>query len=248
VTEEKIILPATSKKILILKNETREGPGIIGDLIDEYGIGKNITDLCAGESAGNPEEFCAVIVLGGPGSANDQSPKMLSELDLIRAVLDKGIPHLGICLGMQILVRVAGGNVVKCPVKELGFRSREGEPYSVELTQEGRKDPIFKGLENKFPVFHLHGETVVLAHNMELLAAGNLCRNQIIRINTAAYGIQCHFELTSEMFESWLAEDEDLNQIDPDLLREDFMKLKDTCLATGRKLFRNFLRIAGYPV
>ncbi len=248
MSEEKKILPATSKKILILKNETREGPGIIGDLIDEYGIGKHITNLCAGESAGNPEEFGAVIVLGGPDSANDQSPKMLSELDLIRTVLDKGIPYLGICLGMQILVRAAGGNVVKCPLKELGFRSCEGEPYSVELTPEGRKNPLFKGLENKFQVFHLHGETVVLTHSMELLASGKLCRNQIIRINPAAYGFQCHFELTTEMFETWLAEDEDLHQIDPDLLREDFMKMKDTYFATGRKIFRNFLEIAGYPV
>ena len=43
--------------------------------------------------------------------------------------------------------------------------------YSMlELTASGRKDPLFKGIEDSFNVFHLHGETVILTEKMELLA------------------------------------------------------------------------------
>nr|WP_287222515.1 gamma-glutamyl-gamma-aminobutyrate hydrolase family protein [Prosthecochloris sp.] len=63
----------------------------------------------------------AVVTLGGPQSANDTDRAMRRELENLKAILDKKIPYLGICLGMQTLVKAAGGNVITCPIKETGF-------------------------------------------------------------------------------------------------------------------------------
>jgi GMP synthase (glutamine-hydrolysing) len=236
------------KEILIIKNISREDAGLLKDILRENGIIFKVVDLSQGQEIESIDGYGAVVVLGGPDSANDESPRMKSELALIRKTLDAKIPYLGICLGLQGMVKAAGGLVVKCPVREIGFLDQNREYYLVELTEEGRKDSLFKGIRNTFNVFHLHGETVILSENMKLLAAGKVCSNQIIKIGSNAYGIQCHIELTTEMFETWINEDPDLLKIDKEQLRSDFQAIRDTYLLTGRQLFQNFLRTAGFRI
>jgi GMP synthase (glutamine-hydrolysing) len=234
------------KQILIIKNITREGPGIIENVIREYGIKYTILDLSKSTAPGSLKKYGAVVILGGPDSANDENQKMEYELDLIRDVIKSNIPYLGICLGLQTLVKATGGQVVKSQFKEVGFRDQNGAYYRVELTEEGERDQLFAGLDNSFDVFHLHGETVLLTENMKLLATGKFCRNQIVKIGLTSYGIQCHFELTREMLEFWINDDPDLQKLDKKELRSDFLKLKEKYIQTGNQLFRNFLNIAGF--
>jgi|WetSurMetagenome_2_1015567.scaffolds.fasta_scaffold92866_2 GMP synthase (glutamine-hydrolysing) len=234
------------KEILIIKNITREDTGLLGDIIRENGIKYKVIDLSKGDTIGSVENYGAVVVLGGPDSANDESLKMKSELALIREVLEEGIPYLGICLGLQTMVKAAGGQVVKCPAKEIGFREQNGQYYNVGLTESGRKDPLFDGIDDTFNVFHLHGETVIITEKMRLLAEGKSCRNQIVKAGTNAYGIQCHFELTEEMFETWINEDPELLIFDIRQLRSDFRTIRHLYLKTGRRLFQNFVRLAGF--
>jgi GMP synthase-like glutamine amidotransferase len=95
-------------------------------------------------------------------------------------------------------------------------------------------------------VFQLHGETVELAPSgMELLATGSGCRNQAVRVGKNGYGLQCHFELTREMFESWCRIDPDLEQMDYRELMAEFDRRYEEYTATGMKLMENFLRISG---
>ena len=235
-----------TKEILIIKNITREDSGLLGEIIRELGIKNHVIDLSRGEKIRSVEKYAAVVVLGGPDSANNETPKMKSELAVIRKVLAEGIPYLGICLGFQVMVKAGGGQVVKSPVKETGFRDQEGHYYSIGLTESGRKDPLFDGMDDSFIVFHLHGETVIAEENMDLLAEGRSCRNQIVKSGPNAYGIQCHFELTPEMFTDWINEDPDLKELDADQLRADFRALGGKYSETGRQIFHNFLRIAGF--
>ena len=60
-----------------------------------------------------------MMVFGGPDSANDDTEKMKQELQRISEILDAEIPYLGICLGMQALVKAAGGTVRKNKIKDL---------------------------------------------------------------------------------------------------------------------------------
>jgi GMP synthase (glutamine-hydrolysing) len=241
-----MIQTSEKKEILILKNIAREDAGILGDIIRENGIRHKIIDLSKGEYITSVENYGAVVVLGGPDSANDETLKMKTELALIHEVLEANIPFLGICLGLQTLVKASHGEVVECPVKEAGFRDREGKFFTVELTEEGRRDPLFNGINDSFNVFHLHGETVILPENMALLATGKNCRNQIVKAGSCSYGIQCHFELTEELLETWINEDPDLQKMDKYLLLSDYRSLSEGYKQTGRRIFRNFLIKAGY--
>lgn len=234
------------KEILIVKNITREGPGLLEERLQERGIKYTIADLNHGDSFPSTESYGAVVVLGGPDSANDENKKMENELTRIREAIAARIPYLGICLGLQTLVKAAGGAVVKSPTKEVGFIDPEGNNFTVELTNEGKQDPLFEGLDNTFNVFHLHGETVELTNDMTLLGVGKFCRNQIAKIGTNAYGIQCHFELTPEMFEAWINEDPDLLQLNQEQLRTNFKAIQEEYTRVGRQLFENFLKIAGF--
>lgn len=234
------------KEILIVKNISEEGPGLLEELLQERGIGYQVADLQQGELFPPVENFGAIVVLGGPDSANDCNEKMENELARIAEVIALQIPYLGICLGLQTLVKAAGGKVVKNPMKEIGFIDPDGNPFAVELTSEGKRDPMFEGLDHSFEVFHLHGETVELTAGCTLLGVGRLCPNQIVRVGPNAYGIQCHFELTAEMFGVWLNEDADLLLLDKEVLQAQFESIRVKYTHVGRQLFHNFLKLAGF--
>lgn len=234
------------KKVLIVKNISHEGAGLLETALFESGIASKCVDLAAAEPFPDPCQYSAVVVLGGPQSANDESPAMLLQLRQIERTLHEGIPYLGICLGMQALVKAGGGNVVKCRIKEVGFNDPEGRAYRIELTPSGKEDPMFEGLADNFPVFQLHGESVELAASgMELLATGKGCRNQAVRVGKNAYGLQCHFELTVSMFSEWIGIDSDLKRMNRFSLMKQFDMLRTEYKATGLKLMINFLTIAG---
>ncbi len=234
------------ENLLIIKNSTSEGPGLLEVLLKERHISYSVIDLCRDYEIPSIEELKAVVILGGPDSANDDNKKMKDELQFIGKILDARIPYLGICLGLQTLVRAGGGRVIKSPVKEIGFRDPDNNLFSVALTGEGARDPLFKGLGRNLNVFHLHGETVEPAEGMVLLATGKFCHNQVVRAGINAYGIQCHFELTKEMFEDWISSDPDLLRLDSRYLKKDYQLLEQEYIKTGKTLLTNFLAIAGY--
>lgn len=233
------------KEILILRNEPRENPGLIEIVLKKHNLIYSIIDFKSDTRFTDLEQYGAVIVLGGPESANDQTPKMLNELDFIKTVVDAGIPYMGICLGLQTLVKAMGGTINKCQIPETGFRGPGGSFFRIKLTEEGKADRLLSNLQGAFNVFQLHGETVQLSPEMTLLATGNFCRNQIVRVGDSAYGIQFHFELTDELLQTWMEEDDDLQRLDRSDLLKDFNLLKNAYSKTGWQLVENFLVISG---
>ncbi len=234
-----------TKPILVVQHIAHEGPGLLAGVLEEHSISSITVDLSKGERYPDPRNFSAVITLGGPQSANDPNPVMSSELDAIKIVLQENIPYLGICLGMQTLVKAAGGTVKACETKEIGFLDPGGVPFSVELTPDGREDPLFRDLGSTFRVFQLHGETVALDESMALLATGKICRHQIVKASERAYGIQSHFELTPELLGSWLEIDNDLQRMDRRKMLEEFEAIQGDYEKTGTLLLKNFLRVVG---
>ncbi|MEI8032660.1 MAG: type 1 glutamine amidotransferase [Chlorobiaceae bacterium] len=234
------------KPLLIIRNITHEGPGLLESALTAHGLRSRNVDLSKGESFPDPCHYSALVVLGGPQSANDDTQSMQEQLRRIRTALDAGLPYFGICLGMQALVKAAGGEVVRCQTKETGFFDPLGAGYRMELSDEGRRDPLFEGLMESIRVFQLHGETVELPPSgVELLATGGHCRIQAVRAGSNAYGLQCHAELTREMFSEWIGIDADLKKMESAELLQQFDAFRDEYSATGLKLLENFLRIAG---
>ncbi len=235
-----------TRKLLIVKNITHEKAGLLETLLCEHGIASHSEDLSAGGTFPDPRGYSALVVLGGPQSANDETPAMLLQIRRIEQALHEEIPYLGICLGMQCLVKAGGGKVMRAPVKECGFVDPVGNPYRIDLTPAGRKDALFSGLGKSFPVFQLHGETVALAATeMELLATGRHCPIQAVRVGKNGYGLQCHFELTDAMFAEWFESDTDLMGMNRDDLMKQFENIREEYHSTGLKLLYNFLKISG---
>jgi GMP synthase (glutamine-hydrolysing) len=234
-----------SKPVLIIKNATLEGPGIIGEVLHENGVSMDIRDLDAGDSFPSPQDYRAMIVMGGPNSANDATVKMQNEIQNIRSALSAKIPYFGVCLGLQTLVKAAGGSVRKNEIKEVGCSDNVGHPFTVELTEQGKEDPLMKDVDDPLPMFHLHGETVELTPRMTLLGVGKWCRNQVVRVTNNAYGIQGHLELTPEMLHELYANDIDLSKINQNHLLEEWEAFRKRYEDNCRLLIRNFLSIVG---
>ncbi len=232
-------------EVLIVKNVTHEGPGLLQEFIREAGLGFDEIDLDGGDAWPALDDYEIMIVLGGPDSANDGTSKIQQELQQIHTWVSAGRPYLGICLGLQLLVKAMGGRVEKNPVKEVGFFDPQGKLYEVEVTPEGARDPLFSGLPAALPVFQLHGETVVLTPDMTLLGSGRHCRNQVVRVGQTAYGLQCHFELTPRLLEEWASEDPDLKPLSKAELLDHFKKTESGYRSTACGLFTRFLKQAG---
>jgi GMP synthase (glutamine-hydrolysing) len=232
-------------KVWFVKNRTHEGAGLFSFFTKRHEIPSLIVDLHQGGKFPEVAKGDAVVILGGPDSANDAEPKILRELEALRKYLRDGIPCLGVCLGLQLLVKAAGGIVFQNPVKEIGFRDPGGGWFEMEKTADGKKDPLLEGIPDLCKVFQLHGETVGLTPSMTRLAQGRSCENQIVRVQERAYGIQGHVELSERMFEDWLAKDEDLRTMNAGELRLDFSAVRLELEQSSEVLFKNFLRISG---
>ncbi|MDW7732092.1 MAG: type 1 glutamine amidotransferase [Methanolobus sp.] len=232
-------------KVLVIKNISREGPGILKNILNENRVSYDIVDPGSGEDIPDPVEYSAVFVFGGPDSANDRTEKMIDELKKVRTAVENRIPYMGICLGMQVLVKACGGEVRKNDVKEVGFKGPDDEYFKVDICADREKESLFNGLGNSLKIFHLHGETVALTDEIELLATGKFCRYQIVKVGENAYGVQGHFELTPEMLDLWLENDPDLKELERDEIRNDFQMILEEYTTNAEKLFTNFLRIAG---
>ncbi len=245
------------KKALVVTNIRREQPGTILEVLKQNGWNFTLVNLNEGEKFPSPKKFGALIVMGGPPSANDTAGKcswMPNEIKRIQEALAENVPYLGVCLGVQTLVKAAGGEIIASPRKEVGFRESYQVPlgkfYSVQLTPAGRKDQFFEGLPDTFPVFHLHGEAVQLFPTMSpsaiLLGTSEVVLNQIVKVGEFAYGTQGHFELTPQMLDIWLRDDTDLLSLGKrgiEQVRRDFLQLQVEYTKTATKMFTNFLHL-----
>lgn len=230
-------------KALIVQNVAREGPGLIGEVLNKRKYWIDIIDF-NGKDFPELSNYDVAFALGGPDSANDETTKMKEELQIVKEIIKLHIPYFGVCLGMQILVKTAGGDVFPNKIKEIGCRDSAGSYYEVELTADGMDDTIFNGINSTFKIFQLHGETVALKDNMKLLGIGKHCKNQIVKIGNCAYGIQGHPEVTETMLREWLAEDSMFDKYDKNAILKDCRDSQEEYESNGLRLINNFLDIA----
>lgn len=233
------------QSVLIIQHLEHEGPGLIQTMLDEHQIPFEVINHKDGVTLPSPADYAAVIVLGGPMSANDETPMMKETLRFAEDVAQSRVPFYGVCLGLQVMVKAAGGEVIKNDVREIGFRDEQDTFFSVDVTEHGLEDPLMKKLPETFAMFHLHGETVELEKGMTLLASGEWCVNQIVRIAPTQYGIQGHLELDNDMFTEWCKKDPWLKECDQKKLQEDWRTRRTELQLAHRVLFGNFLSVAG---
>ena len=184
--------------------------------------------------AGRPElgGADAVIVLGGSmhPDQDDEHPWLPEETRVLRGLLDRGTPLLGVCLGAQMLARAAGGAVLPAPEPEIGW-------FDVEVTEPA--DPLLGPLPSRFEAFQWHSYTYELPPGAVEIARSPVC-SQGFRLGDRAWGVQFHPEVTAAQIESWLA-DEDDPAPDPERLRRETAGRIEAWNELGRALCRRFL-------
>jgi GMP synthase (glutamine-hydrolysing) len=179
--------------ILILRHEAFEHLGHFAAVLEERHVSYRYHEL--GEPLPS-EQHSAVIIMGGPMSANDNLPGLRDELGLIERSLAENLPLLGICLGSQLIAKSLGTRVHRNSQLEIGW-----EP--VWFTDVAKHDPLFAEAPSPETFFHWHGETFDLPSGAEWLAYSEKCRHQAYRYGRNVYGIQFHPEITAEMIADW---------------------------------------------
>jgi GMP synthase-like glutamine amidotransferase len=183
-------------------------------------------------------DVSALIVLGGAMGANDDAlhPFLVGLKKLIREVVDRGIPYLGICLGGQLLATVMGARVVSNRWEELGT-------LPVTLTAAGATDRLFAGIAPEFTTFQWHHDSFDLPAESVLLASSAACSHQAFRIGSCAWGLQFHPEVTGQIIRDWSAWDPATAARTDSLVAAFTAGAADYSAIAGQML-ENFLRIA----
>ena len=146
----------------------------------ELGVYAEVTpsETPAGELAGRK----GIIISGGPSSVYDPGSPTIDP-----ALLESGIPFLGICYGHQLMAHLLRGSVEKGDKGEYGFAQ-------LDLTAA---DSIFRGVSGRQQVWMSHRDLVVQPPDgFEVLATTATC--PVAAMGSAAlglYGVQFHPEV-----------------------------------------------------
>jgi GMP synthase-like glutamine amidotransferase len=230
--------------ILVIKHISIEGPGIIGEFFNH--TTQRIKTIDLEENDELPEDFSkieAVIILGGPMNVyeEDKFPFLRDEDIFLKKAIRKEIPLLGICLGAQLLAKACGAKVKRASVEEIGW-------YKISLTEEGKKDALFKDIGKELDVFQWHEDTFEIPEGATLLATSDgTCKNQAFRFGKSIYGLQFHIEVTPKMLESWvrcyLDRDKQIELDAQKMLIDNAYRKKEQFVEQAHKILLNFSRI-----
>ena len=122
-----------------------------------------------------------IILSGGPCSVYDKDAPNCDQ-----RVFDMGLPVLGICYGLQLMVHALGGKVRGADKREYGHAN-------VEITQDSR---LFDAIPTKLSVWMSHGdEAVELPSGFRLMASSPNAVAAIQNPEKKMWAVQFHPEV-----------------------------------------------------
>jgi GMP synthase (glutamine-hydrolysing) len=229
-------------RTLVLQHIACEPPGVFEDVLLERGADLHRVELDEGDPLPDWRDFDAIVAMGGPMSANDEGelPWLRDEKRLIGEAVRAGVPYWGVCLGVQLLASALGARVYPGDVPEVGL-------LPVELTGDGRADPVFGDLNATLVTLQWHGDTFDLPEGAVRLASSPAYANQAFRVENA-YGVQFHLEVSAEMAREWAEVPEYIASLERTLGPErapvflaEIEASADDMRAAGRTLFERWL-------
>ncbi|HXF01162.1 MAG TPA: type 1 glutamine amidotransferase [Solirubrobacterales bacterium] len=231
-------------RALAIVFERDAGPGVFAQASGARGVDLD-SWIFDGRTAA-PRElngYDAVLVFGGSmhPDQEDAYPWLAEAKALLRELLGRGTPLLGVCLGGQLLADAVGPPSRRAREPELGW-------YEVELTPEGKSDPVLGPLAPRFTAFEWHRHEFRLPRGGIPLAKSAVCL-QAYRVGDTAWGIQFHAEVTPEDADAWIQDDrekQDATRIvgDFDAMRKRTRAAMGTWNELGRGLCDRFLAAA----
>jgi GMP synthase (glutamine-hydrolysing) len=217
------------------------GPLVRSELFADVAreAGHDVDEWSAVDDAAPPrpvDEYDAVFVFGGHMNVDEESahPWLRSEDELIRDLVAREMPVLGVCLGGQMLAKAAGAHVGPSPERERGF-------VGAELTDEAEGDPIFGSFPRTFDVFSMHEYAFHVPEGAVELARSSVC-SQAFRLGDRAWAVQFHPEIRLEQIAEWLRRDAEHD--DGDRILAELRDRIDEWQSFGAELCRSFLAAA----
>ena len=233
-------------RILVFQHVDCEHPGSLRQFLAEDGVEWDAIYLHRGDKIPSFDNYDALWVMGGPMDVWDieENPWLVDEKEAIRnwvSVLKK--PYLGLCLGHQLLADALGGTCGPQKVPEIGV-------LEIELTYEGRSDPLFKGTAEKQRCLQWHSVRVAQApEGAVILARSDACSIQAMRIGQNAWSMQYHIEIEPDTVENWGAIPAYAEALTSTLGEGALLGLKKNtdenmtqCLNCARQVYDNFMR------
>ncbi|MEZ5774056.1 MAG: type 1 glutamine amidotransferase [Hyphomicrobiaceae bacterium] len=234
---------------MVFQHIACEHPGQLRRFLAEDGIVWRAVELDEGEPIPPLEDYDALWVMGGPMDIWDveEHPWLVAEKRAIRHfVRELGRPYLGLCLGHQLLADALGGTCGPQRPPEIGV-------LDVELTDEGRRDPIFAGMKLRQKALQWH--SVRVAEPPEgaiVLASSPACRVQAMRVGRHAWSMQYHVEVEPDTVATWgevpayrQALVATLGEAALGTIRTDAAAAMDGFLESSRQLYHNFMAAIG---
>jgi GMP synthase (glutamine-hydrolysing) len=135
-----------------------------------------------------------VLMLGGAGSycITEGGLRVLPNVyELVRQARKRKIPTLGICFGSHVLTVAFGGRLLN------DKEGQETGTFEVALTDQGKQDPVFSKLPEKFMAQLGHKDFIMqIPEGAQTLATSELSGTQAwVFPNELVYAIQFHPEL-----------------------------------------------------
>lgn len=186
------------KPVLVLQNLCADGPAYLGTWLRARGIAHDVRNTEAGDDwPTSVNGYCALAVLGGAMSANDDLPSLRHAEALILQAMERGVPVIGHCLGGQLMARALGAAVVPSPAPEIGWQR-------IEMHERAQAREWF-GDAPAHTVLQWHYEAFGLPDGAQLLASNAACPHQAFAIGSHL-ALQFHLEVDAEKLRVWAAE------------------------------------------
>lgn len=198
------------KQILVVIHQKHSSSGAIGHILRAKGYHLDVRCPAQGDHLPTDlDHHEAVIVFGGPMSANDDQtlPFIRQELDWLPIALETNKPFLGVCLGAQLLARILGGKIAPHPegIMEIGyFQIQPVEHFFRDALKEYSPPEQSKHFNHPRYVYHWHKEGIELPTTATKLAGGSTFSTQAFCYGDYAYGVQFHPEINTELMQKWL--------------------------------------------
>ena len=199
------------KKLLVLKNIEREGPGLFLKIAKEKGFLPEIYNLSLGEKLPEPKKDDLILIMGGPMSVRDINNEkyfwLREETYFLKRAIENQISIIGVCLGAQLLAHVLGGKIER--LKDESNKENKPELGWSEISsiEEKSNEKINLSIKEPLKVLHWHGDRIILPPQAKLLASSNRCREQLFKVGESIYGLQFHVETEGDMTSDWIKDD-----------------------------------------
>ena len=199
------------KKLLVLKNIDREGPGLFQKVAKEKGFLPEIYNLSLGDELPEPKKDDLILIMGGPMGVRDIKNRkyfwLREETKFIKRAIENKIYIIGVCLGAQLLAHILGGKIV--PLKdELNIANKPELGWSdIFSLSEKYNDISNLSIKEPLKVLHWHGDRIILPAQADLLASSVRCKEQFFKIGENIFGLQFHIETVGLMTDEWIEND-----------------------------------------